>query len=183
MSLLPITIYGDKILRKKTAAVTRVDNETIELIRDMFATMRNANGIGLAANQVGADQQIFVVDISKVEGFEDSKPLIIINPRIIEKSEKTNKMEEGCLSIPDVRVDIERPEEVTIAYQDIDLNEHTVKADDILARVIQHEYDHLQGVLFIDYLTEDQKKEFKKELENIKNRKMDVDYPVTESAG
>jgi len=180
MSLLPITLYGDKILRKKTSKVTKVDNETIELIRDMFATMRNANGIGLAANQVGVDKQIFVIDISKIEGFEDAKPMTIINPKIITRSEKINKMEEGCLSIPDIRAELERPEKITITYQDLDLKEHTVSVDDVLARVMQHEYDHLQGILFVDYLTEDQKKEFKNDLENIKNRKMEVDYPVTE---
>ena len=161
MSLLPITLFGDKILRKKTNKVTKVDNETIELVRDMFATMRNANGIGLAANQVGVDKQIFVIDISGVEGFEDSKPMTIINPKIVERSEGKNKMEEGCLSIPDIRMEIERPKEIVITYQDADLKEHTVKADDVLARVIQHEYDHLQGILFTDYLSEEQKRELK----------------------
>ncbi|MDO8550891.1 MAG: peptide deformylase [Ignavibacteria bacterium] len=182
MSLLPITLFGDKILRKKTSKVTKVDNETIELIRDMFATLRNANGIGLAANQVGADKQIFVVDISGVEGFEESKPMTIINPKIVERSEKKNKMEEGCLSIPDVRAEIERPEEITLTYQDVDLKEHTIKTSDVLSRVIQHEYDHLQGILFTDYLSEEEKKELKKDLENIKKRKMEVDYPVSEAA-
>ena len=182
MSLLPITLFGDKILRKKTGKVTKVDNETIELIRDMFATMRNAKGIGLAANQVGVDKQIFVVDISGVEGYEESKPKTIINPKIIERSEKKNKMEEGCLSIPDVRAEVERPEEITITYQDVDLKEHTLRTGDILARVMQHEFDHLQGILFIDYLSEDLKKEIKKDLENIKKRKMEVDYPVSKVA-
>ncbi len=181
MSLLPITLYGDKILRKKTNKVNEVDNQTIELIRDMFATMRNANGIGLAANQVGVDKQIFVVDISKIEGFEDTKPMAIINPKIESRSEKKNTMEEGCLSIPDLRFDIDRPEEIIIIFQDTDLKEHKVKASDVLARVMQHEFDHLQGILFLDYLTEDQKKQIKKDLENIQKRKIDVDYPVTES--
>lgn len=180
MSLLPITLYGDKILRRKTAKITTVDNKTIELIRNMFHTMRNANGIGLAANQVNVDKQIFVVDISKVEGYEDAKPLTLINPKIINRSDRKNKMEEGCLSIPDIRAEIERPAEITITYQDTELKEHTIKADDILARVMQHEFDHLQGILFIDYLEEDQMKEFKKNLEIIKNRKMEVDYPVSE---
>lgn len=181
MSLLPITLYGDQILRKKTNKVTEIDNETIELIRDMFATMHNANGIGLAANQVGVDKQIFIVDVSKVEGCEDIKPMTVINPKIVSRSEKKNKMEEGCLSIPDVRVELKRPEEITITFQDVNLKEHTITVNDVLARVMQHEYDHLQGILFIDYLTEDQRKEIKKDLENIKKRKMDVDYPVTES--
>ena len=180
MSLLPITLYGDQILRKKTNKVTEIDNETIELIRDMFATMHNANGIGLAANQVGVDKQIFILDVSKVEGCENIKPMTIINPRIISRSDKKVKMEEGCLSIPDVRVEINRPEEITISYQDVDLKEHTITANDVLARVMQHEYDHLQGILFIDYLSEDQMKEIKRDLERIKKRKMEVDYPVTE---
>jgi peptide deformylase len=182
MPLLPITLFGDKILRKKTNQVTHIDNETIELIRNMFTTMRNASGIGLAANQVGADKQIFVVDISGVEGYEGNKPMTIINPKIIERSEEKNKMEEGCLSVPDIRIEIERPSEIIMTYQDIDLKEHTVKATDILARVLQHEFDHLQGVLFIDYLSEDKKKELKNELENIKKRNFEIDYPVTQSA-
>ncbi len=179
MSLLPITLYGDKILRKKTNKVTKVDNETIELIRDMFATMRNANGIGLAANQVDADKQIFVIDVSKVEGFEAIKPMTLINPKIIERSGEKNKMEEGCLSIPDIRAEIERPKEIIISYQDVDLKEHVIKVDDVVARVMQHEFDHLQGILFIDYLSEEQKKELKKDLDKIKKRETEVDYPVT----
>lgn len=182
MSLLPITLFGDKILRKKTSKVTEVDNKTIELVRDMFATMRNAKGIGLAANQVGVEKQIFVVDISGVEGYEESKPMTIINPKIVNKSEVTNKMEEGCLSIPDIRAEIERPYEITLVFQDVDLKEHTVKAIEVLARVMQHEYDHLQGILFIDYLSEEKKKELKKDLENIKKRKTEVEYPVSEIA-
>lgn len=180
MPLLPVTLFGDKILRKKTSKVTEVDNKTIELIKNMFATMRNANGIGLAANQVGADKAIFVVDISAVEDYEDSKPITIINPRIIERSEEKIEMEEGCLSIPEVRAKIERPKEITITYQDIDLKEHTVRAGDIMARVMQHEYDHLLGILFTDYLASEDKKKIKPQLEEIKNRKKTIDYPVSD---
>jgi peptide deformylase len=179
MSLLPITLYGDKILRKKTNKVTKVDNKTIELVRNMFDTMRNANGIGLAANQVGVDKQIFVIDISPVEGFENTKPMTLINPKIIERSGEKNVIEEGCLSIPGVRAEVKRSEAITIKYQDIDLNEHTLKADDLLARAMQHEYDHLQGVLFIDYMSQQLQKEIKQELESIKKRKTEVDYPVS----
>jgi peptide deformylase len=179
MSLLPITLYGDKILRKKTSRVVSVDNKTIELVRNMFDTMRNANGVGLAANQVGVDKQIFIIDISPVEGFEKTKPMTIINPRIIESSKEKDIVEEGCLSIPGIRAEVERPKAIIIVYQDIDLKEHTLKADDLLARAMQHEYDHLQGVLFIDYLTQQFQKEIKQELENIKKRKAEVDYPVS----
>jgi len=180
MSLLPVTLFGDKILRKKTGKVAVVDNKTIELITNMFATMRNANGVGLAANQVGVDKQIFIVDISGVEGFEDSKPVTIINPKIIEKSKEKNKMEEGCLSIPDVRAEIERPSEIIITYQDTDLKEHTLKVGDVLARVMQHEYDHLQGILFTDYLSEEEKGNLNNKLTDIKNRIKEVDYPVSD---
>lgn len=179
MPLLPITLFGDKILRKETSRVMEVDNKIIELIRNMFATMRNANGVGLAANQVGVDKQIFVVDISGIEGYEENKPLTIINPKITERSESTNKMEEGCLSIPDIRREIERPAEIVITYQDIDLKDHTMRADDVLARVMQHEYDHLQGILFTDYFPEREKKDLKKKLDDIKNRKKVVEYPVS----
>jgi peptide deformylase len=181
MSLLPITLYGDKILRKKVNPVEDVDLKTVELIKNMFDTMHNANGVGLAANQVGADKSIFIIDVSKVEGHEGTKPMIFINPEITERSEKLCTIEEGCLSIPDIRVDVDRPESVTINYMDTDLKSHTLKAKDILARVIQHEYDHVQGILFIDRIDEGIRKKIKKDLNKIKRRKMDFEYPITEN--
>ena len=181
MALLPITLYGDKILRKKVSPVKEVELKTIELIKNMFDTMHNANGVGLAANQVGADKSIFIVDISKVEGHEDSKPMIFINPEIMERSEKLRIIEEGCLSIPDIRVEVERPESITITYKDTDLEVHTLKAENLLARVIQHEFDHVQGILFIDRIKEEVRKKLKKELNRIKKRKMEVEYPITEN--
>ncbi len=180
MALLPVTLFGDKILRKKASPVKEVDFEVIELIKNMFDTMRNANGIGLAANQVGADKSIFVIDISVVEGYEDTKPLALINPEIVNRSEEKVIIEEGCLSIPDIRAEVERPEKIVIQYQDTDLNTHTLEADELLARVLQHEYDHLQGILFTDKIADDLKKKFKRDLNKIKNRKIEVDYPVTE---
>jgi len=181
MSILPITVCGDKILRKKAAKVLKVDDKIIKLIDDMFETMNNANGIGLAANQVGANKQIFVVDISKVEDYEDTKPLVLINPKIIEKSEETISFEEGCLSIPDQREEVIRPKKIKIEFQDKDLNNHTIEADDLLARVMQHEYDHLIGILFTDLVDEETKKRLKKPLNRIKKRKIEVDYPISQS--
>ena len=181
MAILPITVCGDKILRKKAAKVLKVDAKIIKLIDDMFETMHNANGIGLAANQVGANKRIFVVDISKVEEYEDVKPLALINPKIIEKSEEIISYEEGCLSIPDQREDVIRPKKITIEFQDIDLNTHTIEADDLLARVMQHEYDHLLGILFTDLVDEETKKRLKKPLNKIKKRKIEVDYPISQS--
>src|SRR5690606_10195278 len=114
MAILPITVYGDKILRKKTELVKEVDMQVIELIKNMFETMRNANGIGLAANQIGADKSIFVIDISGVEGSENIKPMVFINPEILERSEETIPIEEGCLSLPDLRYDVVRPKRVKV---------------------------------------------------------------------
>jgi peptide deformylase len=180
MALLPITLIGDKILRKKAAQVKEVDAHTIELVRDMFETMRNASGIGLAANQVGANKSIFITDISVVKGHEDAKPLIFINPVITGHSEEKICMEEGCLSIPDIRSEIERPEKVTITFKDTDFKDQTLEADGLLARVIQHEYDHLQGVLFTDLISSDIKKKLNKDIINIKKRKIEIQYPVSE---
>ncbi len=182
MPILPITICGDKILRKKAAKVSKVDNKIIKLISDMFETMHNANGIGLAANQVGANKKIFVVDISMVEGYENTKPLALINPKIIVRSKETINYEEGCLSIPDQRADVIRPQKITIEFQDKDLITHTIEADELLARVMQHEYDHLQGILFTDLVDEETKKRLKKPLNKIKNRKVEVTYPISSSA-
>jgi peptide deformylase len=181
MSLLPITLYGDKILRKKVDEVEQVDNETIELITNMFDTMRNAGGIGIAANQVGANKSIFVIDVSNVEGYENTKPMVLINPKIIKYSDEKSIFDEGCLSIPDIKSEVERPESITISYQDTDLNEHSFNANKLLARVMQHEYDHLKGILFIDLIKEDEKKKIKKPLSLISKRKIEVDYPVSHS--
>ncbi|MGA8265815.1 MAG: peptide deformylase [Ignavibacteriaceae bacterium] len=180
MSLLPITLYGDKILRKKTSNVLDVDFYTVKLIKEMFETMKNASGIGLAANQVGANKQIFIVDLSAIEGYEQSKPIVFINPKIETFSEEKIVMEEGCLSIPDVRAEVERPKNVVIKYFDTNMQEQELEADELLARVIQHEFDHLQGVLFIDRITDEVKKKLKKNLNKIKQRKIEFDYPVTE---
>jgi len=181
MALLPVTMCGDKILRKKVAKVTEVDNETIELVTNMFDTLRNANGIGLAANQVGADKSILIVDISLVEGFEEVKPIVLINPKITKYSDEKSVVEEGCLSIPDIREEVERPEAITVIYQDTDLKEHTLETDSLLARVIEHEYDHLQGILFTDIVSDEAKKRLKKPLSKIKRRKIEVEYPISDS--
>jgi peptide deformylase len=181
MSLLPITLYGDKILRKKVDKVKQVDNEIIELITNMFDTMRNANGIGLAANQVGANKSVFIVDITEVEGYEKTKPVVLINPKILKYSDENNVFEEGCLSIPDIRADVNRPESITISYQDTDLNEKTLEVDNLMARVMQHEYDHLKGILFTDLIDPEMQKQIKKPLNKIKKRKIDINYPVSKT--
>jgi len=181
MSIIPITMCGDKILRKKASKVTNIDDDIIGIISDMFQTMHNASGIGLAANQIGLNKQIFVVDVSPVEGYERYKPIAMINPRIVSKSDETISIEEGCLSIPEIREEVIRPKSVFVSFNDINLKEHTIEADELFARVIQHEYDHLQGILFIDYFDDEKKKQYKKHLDKIKKRKLDIDYPISET--
>lgn len=150
------------------------------LIKDMFETMRNASGIGIAANQVGSDKSIFVIDLSMVEGYEKSKPQVFINPKIVYKSSETVIYEEGCLSVPMLKADVERPEFIKIIYNDANFKEQTLEADDFLARVIQHEFDHLKGILFTDKVDEPTKKRIKEELLKIKHRNIKIDYPITE---
>ena len=181
MAILPITMFGDKILRKKVNKVNVVDKEITELITNMFDTMYNANGIGLAANQVGANRSVFIVDISNIEEYEESRPLVFINPKIVRRSEEQIVFEEGCLSIPDIRGDVERPEAISITYQDFNFKEQTMEADNLLARVIQHENDHLLGILFTDLVNDEMKKRLKKPLTKIKKRKIDIAYPISKT--
>ncbi|MDP3149355.1 MAG: peptide deformylase [Ignavibacteria bacterium] len=180
MAILPITLYGDTILKKKAIRVSKVDAKILTLINDMFDSMHNADGMGLAANQVGSHKSIFVLDLTAVKGFEKTKPMVFINPKIVEYSEETTFMEEGCLSLPGIRSKVERPVGIKLLYQDLDLNDHVLEDDDLLARVIQHEYDHLQATFFTDRLDDEGKKMVKKPLQKIVSRKVEIEYPVTE---
>ncbi len=180
MAILPITIFGDKILREKTKDFEMIDGNTIKLIQDMFETMRTADGIGLAANQVGIDKSIFIIDLSPVEGFEKLKPMVFINPKIITRSDELVKLEEGCLSIPNLRASVERPEALKIQYLDTDEKLQELDADGYLARVIQHEFDHLIGKVYTDRVDPITKKKLKDDLLRIRRRQFDVDYLTAE---
>ncbi len=149
MAVLPIVIYGDPILRKKTERVTDVQ-AVRDLLDDMFETMYERDGMGLSSNQVGLDMNFAVIDISREE--ENEYPRIIINPEILESS-GSNDREEGCLSIPEIRATISRADMVILYYQDVTGETHQEQFDGLLARVIQHEVDHLSGVFYIDHLT------------------------------
>ena len=149
--LRKILTEPDPILRKKCEPLEKVDTETKKLMDDMLETMYAAPGIGLAAVQVGILKRLVVIDISKEE--EKKKPIFLINPQIIHQSEKTSVYEEGCLSLPGQFAEIERPAECTIKYIDYDGKEKELKSDGLLATCIQHEIDHLNGILFIDYLS------------------------------
>ena len=149
--LRKILIEPDPILRKKCEPLEKVDIETKKLMDDMLETMYAAPGIGLAAIQVGILKRLVVIDISKAE--EKKNPIFLINPQIIHKSKKTSVYEEGCLSLPGQFAEIERPAECTLKYVDYNGREKELKAEGLLATCVQHEVDHLNGTLFIDYLS------------------------------
>ncbi|MGH2574728.1 MAG: peptide deformylase [Ignavibacteria bacterium] len=179
MKTLPIYTYGFDILRKKTKRIGKIDDKLIELVRNMFYTMHRANGIGLAAPQIGLDIALTVIDISKVEGEEKQKPIVLINP-LLRDYHGENIMEEGCLSLPLLRAEVNRPENIYIEYQDIDLNKKNIELNGLMARVVQHEIDHLNGILFIDHLNKSQRKLLKERLDQIKNGEVDINYMLAE---
>jgi peptide deformylase len=147
MSLLDIHVLGSPILRKETAPVNKVDDALQRLIDDMFETMYAARGIGLAAPQIGRTERLTVVDVDR------ERPLVLINPEILVADGGMAKAEEGCLSIPEVYGDVERPAHVIVRALDRDGEPFEVEATELLARCLQHEIDHLHGKLFIDYLS------------------------------
>jgi peptide deformylase len=151
MSQRKIVIEPDPILREKSVPLEKVDNELRKLLDDMLETMYAAPGIGLAAVQVGILKRLIVIDISKDK--EKKKPLFLINPEIISRSKKTSTYEEGCLSLPGHFAEIERPAECQIKFINYEGKEKELKADGLLATCIQHEIDHLNGILFVDYLS------------------------------
>jgi peptide deformylase len=151
MTLRKIIIEPDPILRKKCSPVESINNNIKRLMKDMLETMYRAPGIGLAAVQIGILKRVVVIDISKEE--EKKKPLLMINPKIIYRSKKTSIYEEGCLSLPGQYAEIERPAECHLKFIDIKGKSNEIKAEGLLSTCIQHEVDHLDGVLFIDYLS------------------------------
>ena len=151
MAQRKIIIEPDTILRKKSETLEKVDNELRGLMDDMLETMYAAPGIGLAAVQVGILKRLIVIDISKDK--EKKNPLFLINPEIVSKSSKTSIYEEGCLSLPGYFAEIERPAECKIEYLNYEGKKSEIDANGLLATCIQHEVDHLNGILFIDYLS------------------------------
>ena len=180
MAILPINVFGDKILRKKVQPVKQIDDNLIVEIQDMLATMRNANGVGLAANQVNLDKSLFVIDLSAVEDYENFKPVVMINPEIIGESDETVIIEEGCLSLPNLRADVERPEKIRVRYLNTDEEEEEIEADDFFARVILHEYDHLIGKMIPDRVNGELRKKINEQLKKIMSRDLDIDYLITD---
>jgi peptide deformylase len=151
MTIKPLIILPDPLLRQTSAPIERVDAELLQLADDMLETMYDAPGIGLAAIQIGVPRRLLVVDVAR-EG-EDKNPQVFINPEIVKSSDERSVYEEGCLSIPEYYAEVERPAAVTVKHIGRDGQEHIVEADGLLATCLQHEIDHLNGVLFIDHIS------------------------------
>ena len=151
MTIRKILTIPDPLLRKKSLSVEKVDKEIRNLMDDMISTMYDAPGIGLAAVQIGVPKRVVVMDLSKNP--DRKKPMYFINPEIIWKSNVNSSYEEGCLSIPNQFAKVERPDKCHIKYLDYEGNEKKLEAEGLLSTCIQHEIDHLNGVLFIDYLS------------------------------
>ncbi len=151
MTIRKILTEPNKILRQISKPVNKVEDEERKLMDDMLETMYSANGIGLAAIQVGIPKRIIVLDISRKE--DQKNPMFFVNPLIINKNKEHNTYEEGCLSVPDQFAEIDRPSKCEIEYLDYYGKKKILKAEGLLATCIQHEFDHLEGILFIDYLS------------------------------
>lgn len=185
--ILPIRAFGDPVLRKKAHDIDQDYPELNTLIANMFETMEGANGIGLAAPQIGLDIRLFVIDVTPLADDEDYEDIseelktfrkVFINAQITERSGEIWKFNEGCLSIPEVREDVKREETIVIEYYDENFVKHTETFSDIRARVIQHEYDHIDGILFTDHLSPLKKKLVKGKLQKIANGDVGVSYKM-----
>jgi len=170
MSVKSILTEPNKLLRQISKTVESVGDEERALMDDMLDTMYEAPGIGLAAIQIGVPKRIIVMDISRDE--DKKEPRYLVNPVIKNKNNETSKYEEGCLSVPDQFAEIERPNECEVEYLDYNGKKQLLKADGLLATCIQHEMDHLEGVLFIDYLSKLKKSMIIKKLSKIKSNKI-----------
>lgn len=184
--ILPIVAYGDPVLKKQAKEITKDYPNLDTLIDNMFETMYGAYGVGLAAPQIGLSIRLFIVDASpfaedddlskeEQEQLKDFKR-VFINPTILEETGDEWAFNEGCLSIPDVREDVFRQPNIKIQYQDQDFNTHTEELSGLAARVFQHEYDHIEGILFTDKLSALKKRLIKGKLANISKGKINVDY-------
>jgi peptide deformylase len=150
-TIFPIITIPDPVLRKEAAAVERIDDELRRLMDDMLATMYDAPGVGLAAPQIGISRRLIVMDAAKDD--DEKTPIVMVNPRILERSEELRTHEEGCLSIPEVTAEVERPAVTRVAYLDREGKPQEAELEGIWSTIVQHEIDHLNGVLFIDYLS------------------------------
>ena len=177
MPILPIYTFDQPVLRQETSQIEDDSAELQKLIKSMVITMRNADGLGLAANQVGKSLALTVIDLKHVKDWEDGDTLVLINPALI-GTEGESVFEEGCLSLPGIREEIVRPEKIGVKFLDRNLKEVEMDADKILARIIQHEIDHLHGKYFIDYLSPFKLTLLKPKLSKMMRGTVETEYPL-----
>jgi len=177
--IYPVTVFGDPVLRKKAEPITSDFADLNGFIENMFETMYNSDGVGLAAPQVGQSIRVFILDTTTDDEEEPTGiKRAFINPEIIEKFGEEWSMNEGCLSVPEIREDVFRPESVIIKYQDVKFGNHEETFSGFTARVIQHEYDHLEGIMFVDYLNPLKKRILKSKLTAISKGKVIPKYKI-----
>lgn len=177
--IFPIVLYGDPVLKRKAKEVQQGDESVKEFISNLYKTMYAAQGIGLAAPQVGYSLRIFVVDTSPIEETQENRlKRVFINPVMISEDGEPWTFEEGCLSLPGIREDVTRKPKIHINYFDEYWKERKEEFDGIKARVIQHEYDHIEGILFTDYVSSFKKRLLKGKLVDISKGKIDATYQV-----
>lgn len=167
---LNLRYYGDPILRRRMPEVEAFDAELREEAAEMIETMHRESGVGLAAPQVGLEKRLLIALEMRSPDDSDAPPIALVNPEILERSRETWIFEEGCLSIPGIRGDVTRPDRIEVRYKDVDGKEHTLVAEGMFARVLQHEIDHLDGRLFIDYLSPGEKTLLKPKLRKMAER-------------
>lgn len=177
MALLPIYTYNHPVLRKKARLIKAPTPELTTLADDMLHTMHRANGVGLAANQVGSLQRLVVIDMTGSEGFDKFEPLALFNP-VVSDEEGKWVLEEGCLSLPELREEVARAERIRVKYRDRNFDEREIEASGMLSRVILHEVDHLNGVLFVDHLSLLKRKLYRGRLNKIDRGELDVEYDI-----
>ncbi len=180
--ILPIIAYGHPVLREKAMEIDQDYPNLDTLVENMFETMYNAQGVGIAAPQIGLAIRLFIVDGSPMDG-EDGEDLkdfkrIFINPKKIEETGEEWLFEEGCLSIPDIREDVSRQDTITITYKDLGFNDVTETFTGLKARIVQHEYDHIEGILFTDYISPLRRQVIKPRLNRISRGGARSPYPM-----
>ncbi len=183
--IYPIVVYGDPILKKRAQNIEKDEIDLPTLVEDMFETMYNAHGVGLAAPQIGKGLRIFVVDGQPMDDAEEDEDdmkgfkKVFVNPEILQEEGDEWSFEEGCLSIPGIREEVFRNEVIKIRYYDEHWNEQEEVYNGIKARIIQHEYDHIEGILFTDHLSAFKKRLLKSKLSNISKGNVSADYRIS----
>jgi len=181
MAILPIVIYNDPVLREKAKPIESNTPELQKLIGNMFDTMYEAEGVGLAAPQVGQSIRLFVVDADAMVEETDQKaygPLVFINPEVVQRGIEITEIEEGCLSLPDLRERVSRPAKITVSFLDRNFEPQQLELDGWMSRVFQHELDHLDGILFFDYLGSFKQRLIARRLLLIDQGQVETDYKV-----